>query len=73
MTTRCTRCQNQATALMRFEYAHARIWIDDLDGPTDVSAYPFCDRHAATMTAPVGWSLDDRRSPMQSLFSMDVA
>ena len=73
MTTRCTRCTSLATALMRFEYAGARIWLDDFDASTDVSAYPFCDRHASSMTPPVGWSLDDRRSPMQTLFSADVA
>lgn len=70
---RCSRCSQPATALMRFEYAGARIWIDDLEDGTDRSAYPFCDRHAASMSPPVGWSLDDRRSPMLSLFAVDVA
>ena len=74
MTTRCARCRNQATAVMRFEYATAQIWIDDLDGVVDPgSGYCFCDHHASVMTAPVSWSLQDRRSPMMSLFAVDVA
>lgn len=73
MTIRCSRCSTTATALMRFDYAAARIWIDDQDGGADRFAYPFCDGHAASMTAPVGWSLDDRRSSMRSLFAVDVA
>ncbi len=73
MTTRCARCSTTATALMRFDYAAASIWIDDHDGVVERYAYPFCDGHAASLTPPVGWSLHDRRSPMQSLFSVDVA
>lgn len=74
MTTRCTRCPEPAAAVMRFEYATARVWIDDLDGIVDPgSGYRLCAGHASGMTAPVGWDLADRRSPMMSLFSVDVA
>lgn len=59
---------------MRFEYGTARVWLDDLDGVVDPgSGYCFCDGHASSMTAPVGWSLEDRRSPMMPLFAVDVA
>lgn len=72
--TSCARCSNPATAVMRFAYASAQIWIDDLDGVVEPgSGYHFCDRHASTMTPPVGWALEDRRSPTMSLFAVDVA
>ena len=73
MTDRCTRCYSPAQGMMRFEYATAHIWIDDLVGLVDPgSGYPMCVRHAAGMTAPVGWELTDRRVPVRSLFAVDV-
>ena len=59
---------------MRFQYASAQIWLDDLDGIIDPgSGYAMCDGHASALTAPVGWLIADRRSPMMSLFSVEVA
>ena len=45
-----------------------------LDGIIDPgSGYAMCDAHASALTAPVGWVIEDRRSPMMSLFAVVVA
>jgi len=56
---------------MSFDYAERSMWISDIDVVTDAGAgYPLCARHAAKLSAPVGWTLTDRRSPMARLFSV---
>lgn len=74
MTNHCCRCASPATAVMSFEYATARIWLDDAgDDVAPGAGYAMCERHAGAMNGPVGWTVDDRRSPMRRLFAVDVA
>ncbi len=72
MTVPCVRCPTPAVIAMNFNYADRRVWIDDL-GEID-SGYVMCHNHAGRLTAPVGWTLTDRRAADQPLFAArDVA
>jgi hypothetical protein len=47
---------------MSFTYAGAEIFLDDIATPLEGAAgTPLCSRHADSRTAPVGWTLVDRR------------
>jgi len=47
---------------MTFAYDGAEVWLDDLSAPLHSGAgMELCSRHADTRTAPVGWTLTDRR------------
>ena len=57
---------------MNFNYADRRVWVDDL-GEID-SGYVLCHKHGDRLTAPVGWTLTDRRAAERPLFAeRDVA
>jgi Protein of unknown function (DUF3499) len=47
---------------MGYRYAQRVAWIDDLGRERDPHAYDLCERHAARMSVPAGWELDDRRA-----------
>lgn len=56
---------------MSFDYQGRAMWLDDIGGDPDPgSGYPLCAEHALRMSAPVGWTLTDRRSPMARLFAV---
>ncbi len=56
---------------MSFDYSERSMWISDIEMMDQLgAAYPLCARHAARLSAPVGWTLTDRRSPMARLFSV---
>ena len=42
------------------------MWIDDLSIDRDPHSYDLCARHAARLSVPHGWRLDDRRSGVLS-------
>jgi hypothetical protein len=47
---------------MSFSYDDAALWLDDLSAPPEPgTSIELCSRHADTRTAPVGWTLTDRR------------
>ena len=47
---------------MSFSYDGAEIFLDDIATPAeDGAGTPLCSQHADSRTAPVGWSLLDRR------------
>jgi hypothetical protein len=41
------------------------VWIDDLADERDPHSYDLCERHAARLSVPNGWRLDDRRGTRQ--------
>jgi hypothetical protein len=56
---------------MVFEYASGRIELFELSPDNDgFGGYAMCERHAETMTAPVGWTLTDWRPPTMTLFPL---
>ena len=67
MIVPCMRCSAPAGVVMNFNYAERHVWIDDL-GESD-GGYVLCQSHGDRLTAPVGWSLTDRRSAIRPLFA----
>ena len=65
----CARpsCGGPAAATLLYHYATRAVWIENLDEEIDINAYDLCSRHAARLTVPVGWVLDDRRTPIIQL------
>jgi hypothetical protein len=37
------------------------VWLEDLTAERDPHDYDLCDRHAARLSVPNGWHLEDRR------------
>ncbi len=72
MIVSCVRCAAPSAVAMNFNYDDRQVWLDDL-GEID-SGYLLCNTHAGRLTAPVGWTLTDRRAAAQPLFATrDVA
>ena len=47
---------------MTFAYDTCEVFLDDLAGARNPgTGVELCSRHADTRTAPVGWTLHDRR------------
>ena len=67
---RCTKCSEDAAALLSFDYAEARVWLDD--GLTD-PGHMLCVSHADRFTPPVGWVLTDRRAGVPTVVALEVA
>jgi hypothetical protein len=60
----CARsgCSSIATATFTFDAREQTVWLDPpRDG--NARAGELCERHAARLTPPQGWRLDDRRGP----------
>ena len=54
-----------ATATLQYQYGRALVWLEDLTPERDPHDYDLCDRHAARLSVPNGWRLDDRRHAHQ--------
>ncbi len=61
--------------MLSYDYGAGHVWIDDHVGPVEpLTGHPLCEVHATRLTAPRGWGLSDRRSPVRPLFvSLEVA
>ncbi len=66
MGLRCARlsCGIEAVASMQFKNDIAEVHIIDL--AEAVAGIPLCAEHARSRTAPVGWTLVDKRTPAQA-------
>lgn len=65
----CARptCGARAAATLTYHYGSRTVWLDNLDEEREPSAYDLCMGHAARMRVPVGWALEDRRTPIIQL------
>ena len=45
-----------------YDYSRSHVWLDELLAERDPHAYDLCARHAARLSVPHGWRLDDRRA-----------
>ncbi len=63
MTRQCSRtgCAQSAAVTLTYQYGQAQVWIDDLAVERDPHHYDLCEQHAATLSVPNGWRLQDRR------------
>lgn len=62
----CARptCSAPAAASLTYHYGSRSVWVDNLDEEREPSAYDLCAGHAARLRVPVGWQLEDRRTPI---------
>ena len=65
----CARptCGAPAAATLTYQYGSRSVWLDNLDEELEPSAYDLCSGHAARLSVPVGWALEDRRTPIIQL------
>jgi hypothetical protein len=63
MARQCSRtgCASPASATLQYQYGQALVWLGDLTLERDPHDYDLCDRHAARLSVPNGWKLEDRR------------
>ena len=63
MTRQCSRtgCAEAATSTLTYQYARSVAWLDGLLPEREPHCYDLCDRHAARLSVPHGWRLEDRR------------
>jgi hypothetical protein len=59
----CSRsgCSEGASVTLTYHYGHSQVWLDNLTPDRDPHEYDMCARHAARLSVPCGWHLDDRR------------
>jgi Protein of unknown function (DUF3499) len=66
-TRLCARpaCGEPSTAIMTYEYASRTVWLHSPgDEPDPTAAWGLCSAHSDNMRVPVGWALEDRRTPI---------
>lgn len=63
----CARpgCGQPAAATLTFQYATRTVALDDLR-EREPCTIDLCQRHADRLTAPKGWTGDDRRAQSQT-------
>lgn len=68
----CTRtgCAEPAEVTLTYHYGRSQAWLDHLSAERDPHAYDLCNRHAARLSVPSGWSLDDRRVGRHTLIAV---
>lgn len=61
----CVRpgCGEPAVGAFTYNYALRTVWLDDL-GPKEPGQHDLCLAHANRMKPPLGWAVEDRRSPI---------
>jgi Protein of unknown function (DUF3499) len=71
MARQCSRtgCAAPADATLTYQYGRSFVWLDDLAAERDPHSYDLCHRHAARLSVPNGWRLEDRRSGHQLIQS----
>lgn len=71
----CTRtgCSERAENTLTYDYGQSRAWLDPLSPERDPHTYDMCARHAARLSVPSGWHLEDRRIITMTLVDSFVA
>jgi hypothetical protein len=73
---RCARpgCSWPAVAVMGYDYAARRSWIEELGPRPDPATYELCALHSDRFSPPQGWDLQDRRgeAPAAHLRSVEA-
>ncbi len=56
-----TGCSDAAAVTLSYHYGKSQVWIDQLSPEREPHMYDMCAYHAAGLSVPRGWHLDDRR------------
>jgi hypothetical protein len=51
-------------ATLTYQYGSRTVWLDNLDEEPEPNGYDLCGKHAEGLSVPVGWALEDRRTPI---------
>ena len=75
MTRQCARpgCGEPAIATLSYHYAASTVWLDDVAPEPDPSTYDLCRRHAAGLTVPNGWRLNDQQGALAEAYAAERA
>jgi len=65
-----TGCSEPASVTLTYHYGRSQVWLDDLSAERDPHGYDLCERHAARLSVPAGWGLDDRRFGHHALIAV---
>lgn len=58
-------CGEPASAIMTYEYASRTVWLHSPgDEPDPTAAWALCSQHADNFRVPMGWALEDCRTPI---------
>lgn len=65
----CSRnaCGEPATATLNCNYLARRVTLEDLQPGTEPDHFHLCAAHLSRFRAPVGWQIEDSRSPASPL------
>jgi hypothetical protein len=66
-------CSERATATLTYRYDRSAVWLDVLSLERDPHDYDLCTRHAARLSVPSGWHLEDRRESSTSKLTHRLA
>jgi uncharacterized protein DUF3499 len=69
-TRHCARpgCGDPSRAIMTYEYASRTVWLHSPgDEPDPTAAWGLCASHSDNLRVPMGWALEDRRTPIIQL------
>jgi hypothetical protein len=53
-------CGSSIAAVLGYDYASRTAWLEPAHAP---GGWGLCITHADTLRVPLGWALDDRRTP----------
>lgn len=77
MTRHCARpgCGQPATATLTYQYASQTAWLERLTPESHPMTHDLCEAHAARLSVPRGWHLEDRRvvAPLLPRFQSQLA
>ncbi len=66
-----TGCDHVADAQLSYDPVNCHAWLDMLAAQPG-QAQELCQRHAANLTVPQGWTCEDRRSSLVADFAAEV-
>lgn len=61
------RCGSEPTVTVSLRYAEREVLVADLLSEPDPNLLDLCAEHVERMTAPVGWTVRDVRTPSPAL------
>ncbi|HEX2381238.1 MAG TPA: DUF3499 family protein [Acidimicrobiales bacterium] len=63
MSRHCAKpgCNTVADATLRYDYGNRNAWVERLSEEPHPTTHDLCERHAASLSVPQGWRLEDRR------------
>lgn len=66
MVRTCARptCAAAATATLAYDYGARVVWLGPLADEAHPATHDLCADHAARLSVPQGWALEDHRTPV---------